>query len=68
LGESGGRLQFRAQPAVDPRKLIHMLQREPKVYRLDGQDKLRITRELPDAESRMACARALLQALGAPVG
>ncbi len=68
LGESGGRLQFRAQPAIDPRKVIRMIQREPMVYRLDGQDKLRITRELATAEARIAFAHALLEALDPAIG
>ena len=68
LGESGGRLQFRAQPAIDPRKVIRMIQREPMVYRLDGQDKLRITRELATVEARIAFAHALLEALDPAIG
>ncbi len=68
LGESGGRVHFRAQPAVDPLKIIRMIQREPRAYRLDGQDKLRITQApLPDSTARIAFAQLLLERLGPPL-
>ena len=68
LGESGGRVHFRAQPAVDPLKIIRMIQREPRAYRLDGQDKLRITQApLPDSTARLAFAQLLLKRLGPPL-
>ena len=63
LGESGGRLQFVEQPQVDPMAVIRLIQGQPKHYRMDGPDKLRITLELPDAEARLKVARGLLIAL-----
>ena len=63
LGESGGRLQFVEQPQVDPMAVIHLIQGQPKHYRMDGPDKLRITLDLPDAGTRLKAARGLLIAL-----
>ncbi|MGJ4730729.1 transcription-repair coupling factor, partial [Luteimonas sp. SDU101] len=67
LGEAGGRLQFTDQPAVDPMGVIRLIQGQPKHYRMDGPDKLRITLELPDFDTRSKAARGLLLAL-APSG
>jgi transcription-repair coupling factor (superfamily II helicase) len=46
LGPTGGRVLFTAKPAIDPLTIIRMVQREPKRYAFEGQDKLRIRREL----------------------
>ena len=62
-----GRVHFRAQPAVDPLKIIRMIQREPRAYRLDGQDKLRIAQALPDNTARITFAQLLLERLGPPL-
>ena len=52
LGGQGGRIHFQVQTSIDPLRVIELLQSQPQHYRLDGNDKLRITKELPDAESR----------------
>ncbi|MCA0394033.1 MAG: transcription-repair coupling factor [Proteobacteria bacterium] len=67
LGGAGGRLQFVEKPDVDPMAVIRLIQGQPKHYRMDGPDKLRITLDLPDAETRLKAARGLLIAL-APGG
>jgi len=54
LGEHGGRLHFLPDPDVDPASIIKLVQEQPAIYRLDGGEVLRITRELPDAESRLS--------------
>ena len=46
LGEKGGRVVFKPQPNLDPMSVIKLIQTQPKVYSLDGQDKLRIRLEL----------------------
>jgi transcription-repair coupling factor (superfamily II helicase) len=53
FGPKGGRLYFHAQPAVDPQRVIHLIQSQPRAYRLDGADKLRILGEYPDAAARI---------------
>ena len=65
LGAEGGRLQFEAKPNVDPMTVIHLIQGQPKHYRMDGPDKLRIALDLPDAATRFSAARGLLTALQA---
>ena len=63
LGPEGGRLQFVEKPNVDPMTVIRLIQGQPKHYRMDGPDKLRVKLDLPDAASRIAAARGLLAAL-----
>mgnify|MGYP003296707052 CR=1 FL=1 len=63
LGEAGGRMQFTEKPNVDPMSVIRLIQGQPKHYRMDGPDKLRITLDLPDAASRFNAVRGLLTAL-----
>ncbi|TLY51594.1 MAG: transcription-repair coupling factor [Gammaproteobacteria bacterium] len=64
LGERGGRILFKPQPNIDPLRVIGLIQKQPKVYSLDGQDKLKIRLELPGAAERIGTAQALLTALG----
>ena len=56
LGDKGGRIQFKEKPNVDPAAIIKMIQAQPKVYSLDGQDKLRVKMELPGAAERLGAA------------
>ena len=60
---SGGRVQFVEKPNVDPMALIRLIQGQPTHYKMDGPDKLRIIRDLPDATNRFNAARGLLAAL-----
>ncbi|MFO1349622.1 MAG: transcription-repair coupling factor, partial [Gammaproteobacteria bacterium] len=59
----GGRMIFNPEPRIDVAKLIQLIQKQPKSYRLDGQDKLRITKELGEAEQRIAEMEKLMVAL-----
>ncbi|RKZ36836.1 MAG: transcription-repair coupling factor [Gammaproteobacteria bacterium] len=63
LGAQGGRLVFGAQANVDPARVVELIEQEPASYRLVGSDKLRIIRELPDAQTRIAAADEILRAL-----
>ena len=53
LGEKGGRILFAAGASIDPGRLIGLLQSDPGSYRLDGQDRLKIKRDLPELEGRL---------------
>jgi len=63
LGEAGGRIVFEARPKVDPMSVIRMIQQQPKLYAMEGPDKLRIRVPLPEAADRFNAARALLTTL-----
>ncbi len=63
IGEKHGRIQFVEKPNVDPMSIIRLIQGQPKHYRMDGPDKLRITLDVPDAASRFNAARGLIATL-----
>ena len=65
LGGTGGRLVFGHEPNIDPVQIIQLIQTQPKHYRLDGQDKLRITHPLPTLEARVKTLSGLLDTLAA---
>ena len=65
IGEQGGRIVFAAQPNIDVAKLLALIGKQPKVYKLDGQDKLRIVRPLADATQRADEIDALLGTIAA---
>jgi len=60
IGQQGGRMFFHAQTSIVPGNVINLIQSEPSVYKLDGQDKLRIIKELPDARTRFNMFDSLL--------
>ena len=41
----------------------HLIQSQPRVYAMDGPDKLKLRMELPDAASRLRTARGWMQLL-----
>ncbi|MET1023068.1 MAG: transcription-repair coupling factor [Pseudoxanthomonas sp.] len=63
LGENGGRIVFDAKPQVDPMTVIQMIQKQPRIYVMDGPDKLKIKLPLPDPADRFNAAKGLLAAL-----
>jgi transcription-repair coupling factor (superfamily II helicase) len=68
LGERGGRVQFEKDPKVDPMAVIKLIQTQPRLFAMEGPDKLRLRLELPDAGSRLRTARDLVVALGGKAG
>ena len=63
LGANGGRILFRPKPNIDPATIIRMIQTLPKVYALDGQDKLRIKLQLEGVAERIRVAGEIIAAL-----
>ncbi|HEY0332622.1 MAG TPA: transcription-repair coupling factor [Stenotrophomonas sp.] len=63
LGENGGRIVFEAKPDIDPMAVIQLIQKQPKLYAMDGPEKLRIKHPLPQAVDRFNAAKALLMTL-----
>ena len=63
LGESGGQIIFGPEAQVDPGALVQLVQGSPASFRLEGQERLKVERELPDADLRFALARELIDAL-----
>lgn len=65
VGASGGRVIFRPKPAIEPLTVIRLIQSQPRVYSLDGQDKLKFKMPLEGAAERLRAAGDLLAMLGA---
>ena len=63
LGPLGGRVHFLSQPNVDPMSIIRLIQSQPRIYAMDGPEKMRVKMELPDAASRVRTARGLMTLL-----
>jgi transcription-repair coupling factor (superfamily II helicase) len=64
LGAHGGRVVFTSSPNVEPATIIKLLQMLPRVYALDGPDKIKIRLEMPGTAERLRSAQELLAALG----
>jgi transcription-repair coupling factor (superfamily II helicase) len=62
-GPKGIRIEFEDQPNVDPGAIIRIMQSAPRVYRLDGPNRLRLQGEMPDADSRINALRTFLGGL-----
>ncbi|MEX0615552.1 MAG: TRCF domain-containing protein, partial [Methylophaga sp.] len=64
--DQGGRLIFDQQPNIEPIKIIELIQKQPARFKLDGQDKLKFTGDMPDADSRILALDNLLDNLLQP--
>jgi len=62
-GPAGGRILFKPKPNIDPVQIILLIQQQPKIYKLDGPDKLRFIQPFTDAESKIEFVTALLEKL-----
>jgi len=58
----GGVIEFRPQPDIEPIKVIRLIQSTPH-YRLEGQDKLRLRKDLADDAARFTELDTLLERL-----
>lgn len=52
-GPDGGRIIFIEQPDIDPMKIIQLIQSNPKTYKLDGNDKLRLLKPVAIVDDRI---------------
>ena len=64
-GDTGGALEFTERAAVDPIRLVSLVEDEPESFRLDGPFRLRIRWALDADEDRLAAVAELLVRLGA---
>ncbi|NOY62152.1 MAG: transcription-repair coupling factor [Gammaproteobacteria bacterium] len=62
-GAKGGSLLFGANPNIDQMAVINLIQIQPHTYRLDGANKLRLTQDLPDSQSRIKSIEKILDKL-----
>lgn len=64
LGSDSGRIVFNPEPNIDPMNIIKLIQTQPKTYKLEGQDKLRITHSMPEPVQRQQFAARCLSLFG----
>nr|VFK13377.1 MAG: transcription-repair coupling factor (superfamily II helicase) [Candidatus Kentron sp. LFY] len=64
FGHKGGRILFGQEPNVEVDRIVALVQGEPKVYRLEGGDKLRVVREMADGQERVRVLGEVLGKLG----
>jgi transcription-repair coupling factor (superfamily II helicase) len=64
-GAEGGSITFAERSRVDPRRLLALIESDPKRYRLDGPYKLKFSWTLESSEKRVAAIEKLLKRLGA---
>lgn len=64
-GQKGGRLLFNPKTDIDPARIVELIQTEPQVYKLDGGDKLRFVKSMPDGVDRIDAVARLLNRLTA---
>jgi transcription-repair coupling factor (superfamily II helicase) len=63
VGPKGARVDFHAKAQIDPASVITLLQSEPHTYRLEGPERIRISKDMPDAESRLQAVTTVLDSL-----
>jgi len=64
VGATGGLVQFGESHRVDPARVIALVQRDPRRYRLDGSHRLRFTATAASEPERLGMAGSLLDELG----
>ena len=61
----GGRIVFSSEPNINLSALISLIQNQPQIYKLDGQDKLRFTTKFENVEQKTTFMFSLLSAIKA---
>jgi transcription-repair coupling factor (superfamily II helicase) len=59
----GGKIEFNDKPAVDPMKIIKLIQTQSEKYRLEGPTRLRFTLGEHDIKSRIGLIEGILSSL-----
>jgi transcription-repair coupling factor (superfamily II helicase) len=65
-GPKGGRIVFGHNPNIEPMTVIKLVQTRPKMYKLDGENRLRYSADLPGEQDRIAAVHQLLNQLAEP--
>lgn len=62
-GPQSGVLVFGPEPEVSPATIVQLIRENPKVYRLEGQERLQFRQAMEDAEQRISAVVKLLDTL-----
>jgi transcription-repair coupling factor (superfamily II helicase) len=63
IGEQSGKIVFNRNPNIDPMKIIELIQNDPRQYRFDGKQTLRIHCQSGELEDRFKQLESLLKKL-----
>ncbi len=63
VSEEGGRIVFNQKPAIDPMKIMQLVQKYPREYKIVGSDKLYFEVELKTVEQRVQWIKRLFAAI-----
>ena len=63
VNEQGGSIEFTAKPLIEPLKIIQLIQKHPRFYKLQGAQKLTFTISSETAPERFQVINKILQAL-----
>lgn len=61
----GGKLEFIAQPSVDPEVIINLIKNSPRTYSFAGSTSMKFVADLAESKVRIEFIRELLRSLGA---
>ena len=64
-GPTGGRILFQGTPAIDPGRIIWLIQTKPGEYQLDGSDRLRFFKSMPERSRRIEQVSLVLDEISA---
>jgi transcription-repair coupling factor (superfamily II helicase) len=62
-GPKGARVEFVDKPVVEPAAVLRMIQSSPRLYRLDGPNRIRLLADMPDAAIRLKLLGGFLDSL-----
>ncbi len=65
FSSNGGRMVFSEKPNLDPMKIINLIQTQSKLYKLDGNSKLKLLKKEPDFNRQIDFLSELLDHLAA---
>ncbi len=67
IGDHGGKIQFGANPNIEPMALLNLIQSEPGVYKMSDASTLGINKTLEDNEQRIQFVESLLEQLASAI-
>jgi transcription-repair coupling factor (superfamily II helicase) len=62
-GPKGARVEFVDKPDIEPAAVLRLMQSAPRLYRLDGPNRIRLLADMPDVEARLKAVGAFLDGL-----
>jgi transcription-repair coupling factor (superfamily II helicase) len=63
VGSESGRILFDAKPKIDTSKLVQLIHRQPQIYRLDTEGRLRFSLPMKNIQQRISAVLSLIDIL-----